>query len=78
MDKKAEEWLCVEQNRELFSDIRGRGGASLAPRPMTVAFGLGTRLHACTHVYKIRKWRPTQRTAAGQCWAANSFIDQTE
>ena len=23
-------WLCVEQSRELFSDIRGRGGASNA------------------------------------------------
>ena len=30
VDKKAEEELCVEQNRELFSDIRGRGGASIA------------------------------------------------
>ena len=29
-NKKAEEWLCVEQSRELFSDIRGRGGASNA------------------------------------------------
>ena len=28
--KGAEEWLCVEQTRELFSDIRGRGGASNA------------------------------------------------
>ena len=27
---KAERCLCVEQNRELFSDIRGRGGASNA------------------------------------------------
>ena len=26
--KGAERWLCVEQSRELFSDIRGRGGAS--------------------------------------------------
>ena len=26
-DKKAEEWLHVEQSRELFSDIRGRGWA---------------------------------------------------
>ena len=26
--KGAERWLCVEQRRELFSDIRGRGGAS--------------------------------------------------
>ena len=30
VDKKAEEWLCVEQSRELFSNIRGRGGASNA------------------------------------------------
>ena len=30
VDKKAAEELCVEQNRELFSDIRGRGGASNA------------------------------------------------
>ena len=30
VDKKAEEELCVEQNRELFSDRRGRGGASNA------------------------------------------------
>ena len=30
VDKKAPEELCVEQNRELFSDIRGRGGASNA------------------------------------------------
>ena len=29
-DKKAEEGLCVEQSRELFSDIMGRGGASNA------------------------------------------------
>ena len=29
-DKGAERWLCVEQSRELFSDIRGRGGASNA------------------------------------------------
>ena len=28
--KGAERWLCVEQSRELFSDIRGRGGASNA------------------------------------------------
>ena len=26
--KRAERQLCVEQSRELFSDIRGRGGAS--------------------------------------------------
>ena len=25
----------------------------------------------CARAYKIRKWRPTQRTAAGQC-----FFDQ--
>ena len=30
VDKKAEEWLHVEQSRELFSNIRGRGGASNA------------------------------------------------
>ena len=30
VDKQAPEELCVEQNRELFSDIRGRGGASNA------------------------------------------------
>ena len=30
IDKKAAEELCGEQNRELFSDIRGRGGASNA------------------------------------------------
>ena len=30
VDKKAEEWLCVEQSRELFSNIRGSGGASNA------------------------------------------------
>ena len=30
IEKKAPEELCVEQNRELFSDIRGRGGASNA------------------------------------------------
>ena len=30
VDKKAEEWLCVEQSLELFSAIRGRGGASNA------------------------------------------------
>ena len=28
VDKTAEEWLCVEQSHELFSDLRGRGGAS--------------------------------------------------
>ena len=28
--KGAERWLCVEQSCELFSDIRGRGGASNA------------------------------------------------
>ena len=28
--QEAEEWLCVEQSRELFSNIRGRGGASNA------------------------------------------------
>ena len=28
--KKAAEELCGEQNRELFSDIKGRGGASSA------------------------------------------------
>ena len=22
----------------------------------------------CVHAYKIKKWRPLQRTAAGQCW----------
>ena len=26
--KGAVRWLCVEQSHELFSDIRGRGGAS--------------------------------------------------
>ena len=26
----AERWLCVEQSRELFSDIRGGGGANNA------------------------------------------------
>ena len=30
VEKKAEECLCVEQSRELFSKIRGRGGASNA------------------------------------------------
>ena len=30
VDKKAEEELCVEQNHELFSDIRGKGRASNA------------------------------------------------
>ena len=28
--KGAVRWLCVEQSRELFSDIRGRGGTSIA------------------------------------------------
>ena len=28
--KEAVRWLCVEQSRELFSNIRGRGGASNA------------------------------------------------
>ena len=28
----------------------------------------------CAHAYNVRKWRPTQRTAAGG--AENSFIDQ--
>ena len=28
--KKAEQWLCVEQSHELFSDLRGRGGGSNA------------------------------------------------
>ena len=28
--KGAVRWLCVEQSHELFSDIRGRGGASNA------------------------------------------------
>ena len=26
--QEAEQWLCVEQSHELFSNIRGRGGAS--------------------------------------------------
>ena len=30
VEKEAEECLCVEQSRELFSKIRGRGGASNA------------------------------------------------
>ena len=30
VEKKAERWLCVEQSRELFSKVRGRGGASNA------------------------------------------------
>ena len=30
VEKKAERCLCVEQSRELFSKIRGRGGASNA------------------------------------------------
>ena len=30
VEKKVEECLCVEQSRELFSNIRGRGGASNA------------------------------------------------
>ena len=28
--QEAEEWLCVEQSRELFNDVMGRGGASNA------------------------------------------------
>ena len=28
VEKKAEECLCVEQSRELFSEIMGRGGAT--------------------------------------------------
>ena len=35
---------------------------TLAPRPMTVVF-----VTAYAHVYIIRKWRPTQQTAAEQC-----------
>ena len=30
VEKDAEERLCVGQSRELFGDIRGRGGASNA------------------------------------------------
>ena len=30
VDKTAEQCLCVEQSHELFSKIRGRGGASNA------------------------------------------------
>ena len=30
VEKKTEECLCLEQSCELFSDIRGRGGASNA------------------------------------------------
>ena len=30
IEKNGEERLCVEQSRELFSNIRGRGGASNA------------------------------------------------
>ena len=30
VEKNAEERLCVEQSRKLFSNIRGRGGASNA------------------------------------------------
>ena len=30
VEKKPERWLCVEQSRELFSNIKGRGGASNA------------------------------------------------
>ena len=30
IEKKAKECLCVEQSRELFSKLRGRGGASNA------------------------------------------------
>ena len=30
VEKEVEECLCVEQSRELFSKIRGRGGASNA------------------------------------------------
>ena len=29
VEKNAEERLCVEKSRELFSNIRARGGASL-------------------------------------------------
>ena len=28
LHKSGEEWLCAEQNHELFNDIRGRGVAS--------------------------------------------------
>ena len=46
--KSGEEWLCVEQNRELFTGIRGRGGAnnvcfhsrmSLSHRQAVIDFG---------------------------------------
>ena len=42
---------------------------SLTPRPMTVGLWSGNEA-ACAHAYKVRKWRPTQWTAAWQC-----FID---
>ena len=50
--------------------------------PNTMFIGLGTTLSAqgnkhgiwpgnktlCAHAYKIRKWRPSQRTATTECW----------
>ena len=46
---------------------------SLARRPMTMVFGLGTS-STCAHAYNFRKWRPTQRAAVGS--AVNNFFDQ--
>ena len=40
---------------------------SLVPKPLTVVIGLGMRLDGA-HAYKIKKWCPSQQTAAGQCW----------
>ena len=35
-------------------------------------FGNGT---GCAHAYKIRKWRPSQQTAPGQCFFDHSKFE---
>ena len=47
---------------------------SLAPRPMTVVFGLGMRLHVCMHILEKGVLRNEQQPGI----AENSFIGQGE
>ena len=71
-------WISADGVRDFFRDrplsqlcllvnAQFRVHTSLAPRPMTMHGLWSGNKTAYVHAYKIRKWRPSQRTAAGEC-----------
>ena len=66
VDKKAEEWLYVEQSRELFIDIRGRGGAS---NPCFHSFSqilFGAEIFRLTQLFRVVINVETESRALGE------------